>query len=658
MKRLLVLLAAIAVATTGMTADNLWTGAVNNDWATAGNWTNGVPGSADTARIYTGTADITANAGSVNNFYVGRTNGASTVNISADLSVINDAYMGYASRATDVATVNQTAGNVVLGNDSTDRVHFGRGNGQSIYNLSGGTLETKGDWTRFGNYDHGTSTFTFNQTGGTFTDSGGTVFSLADYGNAVANINLSGGTFHANNTGESRMADDGTATIAISGTGAMDSSTPIFGLGWYSSAIGTMNLSDNGTFAYTGNDLRIGRSGTGIMNLTNSASVTSSSGTYVAFYTHSHGTVTVDGDSQFHVTGTADTRIGNYGTGTLTVKGSGVMDSTSSSRFAVGAHGRSDASGTLNILENGTVTSSAAEFGVGFWRDTDAGTNAAVGTLNVAGNGTLNHSGAVFSVGRSGDGTLNLSENGTINLSGKNVYIGRYYYSDVGGHGVVNMSGGTLTQSDSTSTFWVGYDGTGDFNQTGGALEVARLRLADDARSTGTYSISGGSLKANAYITGGTAAGSDGTFEVLGSGATSIEAANISFYDDTLRVVLDENGSTLMVADKSINTNYNGQIDIRGTFELDTDGTFDGVVGDVYNIGWASDTILTNGMTTFTVLSGTAEFEYSILDNVDRNGNAGTGQMLQVTVIPEPATLGMIAFVGGAMVWIRRKFMI
>ena len=241
-------------------------------------------------------------------------------------------------------------------------------------------------------------------------------------------------------------------------------------------------------------------------------------------------------------------------------------------------------------------------------------------------------------------------------MTGATVYIGRYYYDGDGGSGTVNMDGGTLTHSGSANTMWIGYDKEGVFNQTGGALEVARLRLADDARSTGFYSISGGSLKVNNFITGGTSG--DGTFEVYGSGASSIEAANISFYDDTLRVVLDENGSTLMVADKAFNTSYNGQIDIRGVFELDTTGAFNGTIGSVYDIGWASDTILTNDtLSVFTVLSGT-EFEMSILDGVDRFGNAGTGQMLQVTVIPEPATLGMLAFVGGAVLWIRRKFMI
>ncbi len=174
------------------------------------------------------------------------------------------------------------------------------------------------------------------------------------------------------------------------------------------------------------------------------------------------------------------------------------------------------------------------------------------------------------------------------------------------------------------------------------AIAVATTGMAADNLWTGNACISGGTFSA-------------GAFEVDASGATSVEAANISFYDDTLRVVLDGNGSTLMVADKSINTSYNGQIDMRGVFELDTDGTFNGTVGDIYNIGWASDTVLTNGM-TFTDLSGT-EFEMSILDNIDRYGNAGLGQMLQqVTVIPEPATLGLLAF-GGAMAWIRRKSM-
>lgn len=657
MKKLMVLLATALVATTSMAADTLWTGNIDNDWATAGNWTNGVPGSADTARIYSGTADITAAAGSVNNFYVGRTNGSSTVNIAADLTVINDAYMGYASTAADVATINQTAGNVVLGDDSTDRVHFGRGAGQSTYNLSGGTLETRGDWTRFGNYDSGASTFTFNQTGGTFTDNGGTVFSMSDHANAVSYLNVSSGAFHANNTGESRIGDDGTATITINGSGAMDSSSPLFTLGHYASATGTMNVSGNGTFSYTGDDLRIGRTGHGIVNVTENGSITATgANTYMAYYTGSKADVTIDGGT-FDANSTTSTRLGNYGSATVTVKGTGVMNS-SSGKFMVATHGRVDAASALNVIENGTVTSSAAEFGVGFYRDTDvdAAGVASTGTVNVAGSGTLNHSGAAFSVGRSGVGTLNISENGQVNLSGKTVYVGRYYYADYnGGSGTVNMSGGSLTHSDSTGTMWVGYDGKGVFNQTGGDLEVARLRLADDARSEGFFSISGGSLKANNYITGGTSGA--GVFEVLGSGATSIEAANISFYHDTLRVVLDENGSTLMVADKAINGAYNGQIDIRGVFQLDTTGAFNGTFGDVYSIGWASSNILTDASTVFTVLSGT-EFAMSILDNVDRYGNAGTGQMLQVTVIPEPATLGLLAFVGGAMLWIRRKFMI
>ena len=42
-------------------ADSTWTGALNNDWNTAGNWTTGVPGAGNTATITSGGATITGN---------------------------------------------------------------------------------------------------------------------------------------------------------------------------------------------------------------------------------------------------------------------------------------------------------------------------------------------------------------------------------------------------------------------------------------------------------------------------------------------------------------------------------------------------------------------------------------------------------------------
>ena len=42
-------------------ADSTWTGAINNDWNTAGNWTAGVPGAGNTATITSGGATITGN---------------------------------------------------------------------------------------------------------------------------------------------------------------------------------------------------------------------------------------------------------------------------------------------------------------------------------------------------------------------------------------------------------------------------------------------------------------------------------------------------------------------------------------------------------------------------------------------------------------------
>ncbi len=713
MKRLLMLLATTALATTSMALVNYndsvhWTG--TGDWTNLDNWAETAASTNDNAvwnrpgwvvgnpantnnstdvdwnrgyaHIDNGTVDITPGShpdGTVRSMWIGSDNGNSTINISTDFTVREKIYAGYQSQSSDVATVNQTAGNVSYGTSASSRTYWGRGDGQLVYNLSGGTVATPGDWNFFGNevdntFD--TGSFTLNQTGGTFTDTGAGHLVVSDERGTHADVNISGGTFKANAAGF-RIASKGVATVTVNGTGSLESSATDFGAGYYTdsgiAATGTLNVADSGSVTHSGANFMVGRSGHGVLNISDSATVSlsgkdvwvgrygtgsgeinQSGGTFTASGSgileigdsaNTSGKVTVSGGT-FNANSGASTRIGNSGTGTVVVEGTGKL-SSSSTFLSVGSHG--GASGTLTVKGNGSVNTTG-EFGVGMWRET-SGVNG-VGVLNISENGAVtNNSPNHFSIGRSGTGTLNLSDNGKLIVTTASDFNIAAWGN--GSQGTVNMSGGVLRHLGNKSLY-VGRTGNGTFIQTGGEVDVARFILAKESGSEGFYSISGGSLSARNYITGGL--NGTGTFEVLGSDATSIESANISFYGDTLRVVLDENGSTLLVADKSINTAYNGQIDIRGTFELDTDGTFNGTVGDVYNIAWASDTVLTNGM-TFTDLSGT-EFELSILDNVNQSGNAGTGQMLQATVIPEPATLGMIVAVGASLLFIRRKFMI
>ena len=79
------------------------------------------------AHIDTGTVDVTPSSspdGTVNKLYMGSDVGNTTLNISEDFTVKYKTYMGYGSTASDVATINQTAGNVSYGSDTNSRSYI------------------------------------------------------------------------------------------------------------------------------------------------------------------------------------------------------------------------------------------------------------------------------------------------------------------------------------------------------------------------------------------------------------------------------------------------------------------------------------------------------------------------------------------------------
>jgi hypothetical protein len=236
---------------------------LNTDACTNMDWNTGY------AHIDSGTVNVTPVAkpdGSVALLYVGSDAGDTILNISADFTVRGNAWMGYGSRATDVATINQTAGNVVLGVAGKSRTALGRGFGQSVYNLSGGTLETRGDWDQFGNhmtgFAEGASTFTFNQSGGTYTDTGANELVMADKVLATTVVNVSGGQFRANATWGARLGNNGTAILNMDGAGAFETSGADFNIARYATSQATVNMK-GGTFAAKGTYLYIGNEGVG-----------------------------------------------------------------------------------------------------------------------------------------------------------------------------------------------------------------------------------------------------------------------------------------------------------------------------------------------------------------------------------------------------------
>jgi fibronectin-binding autotransporter adhesin len=121
--------------------------------------------------------------------------------------------------------------------------------------------------------------------------------------------------------------------------------------------------------------------------------------------------------------------------------------------------------------------------------------------------------------------------------------IGTY---SLGGTGAISIPG----TSSGTLGLYVGYNGRGTFNQSGGSVTVggssnANVSLAYNASSAGTYLVSGGSLAVNGSVSvGGSSSSADG------SAAPSISGGSISVsnaWTIYLGGTLSESAGTLTV---------------------------------------------------------------------------------------------------------------
>ena len=269
-------------------------------------------------------------------------------------------------------------------------------------------------------------------------------------------------------------------------------------------------------------------------------------------------------------------------------------------------------SATLNISTDFTVRS---ETYTGYFSTADD-----ISTINQTAGNVLLVNKVNFSYDPLGTTRYNLS-GGTLETRGADVLFGRLgtfefnqtggTYTHIGANEVyISVYGGadaTINLED--GTFRANVDGVGlgrtsaaVFNQTGGTFEAAKLEMALLAASEGTYSISGGS-----FTVSGSVYGNAGTavFEVLGSDSTIIEAGSFDLSEDTFRVKLDDNGSTLVEA-------VDGGINLTdATLEVDVLAGFSGTPGDTYDIMWTANGFLTNGMVISNL--GSAEFDWDVV---------------------------------------------
>jgi T5SS/PEP-CTERM-associated repeat protein len=164
------------------------------------------------------------------------------------------------------------------------------------------------------------------------------------------------------------ISTNGTLSIGTGGT--VTNTNGYVYVGYNSGSNGTVNVS-GGTWTNV-NDLFIGISGTGALNVSN-GTVTNDNGIVGASF-GSNGTVNVSGGSWVN---TSDLIVGYLGTGTLTLNGTGSVSSNATTLGFINI-----GTGTLN-LNGGTLTTGQVSEGFGSGTVTFNG-----GTLRLSGNQT------------------------------------------------------------------------------------------------------------------------------------------------------------------------------------------------------------------------------------------------------------------------------
>ena len=323
--------------------------------------------------------------------------------------------------------------------------------------------------------------------GGTLTNSFGAIGNLPGATGTVIVTDAGSNWFNA---GSIVTGGQGTGTFIIQNGGTVNSGGGSVGLSVGST--GTVTVTDAGSRWINGpsNGLNIGSFGTGALTITNGGSVIDITPliTNIGNNAGSLGTVRVAGAGSLW-SDVAGFRIGNSGTGTLTIAEGGLVTAP-----IVVIAANAGSIGTLNIgagagdpaAAPGTLNASSVAFGNG------------AGTIN------FNHTSAnyAFAPAISGTGTVNVLA-GTTTLTGANTYSG-----------ATNVNAGTL-QAGALNTFspnsamTVASGGTLDlngFSQTvptltnAGLVNMGTGTAAGTVLTTSSYIGTGGTIAMNTFL--------------------------------------------------------------------------------------------------------------------------------------------------------------
>lgn len=422
---------------------------------------------------------------------------------------------------------------------------------------------------------------------------------------------------------ELHVGTDGTGNLNVEAGGLVTSGAGIVGYNTNSDGTATVT-GQNSHWNLGSNDLFVGFSSTGEMNIEAGGRVTSGYG-FIGYNSAGDGTVTVTGENSVWDLGDRSASVGYGGTGTLNIENGGRVTSAyanigvqSGSTGIANVRGQGsswdlgtetlspgyDGNGTLNIESGARVDSGDGVIGYN---------SSAIGTATVTGqNSTWDTGSHYVYMGHYGSGTLTVEDGGQV-ITARTV-IGH----EAASSGILNLDGTSVARGTLTTQQVVKGDGTASFNIDGGVLKAAgdeadflsNFSAGDiDIRSGGAFLDTNGYDIAIAAVLGGT-----GGLTKQGNGILTLSGADT--YAGATRV---EDG-TLIV---------NGSIASSSSVTIASGA---GIGGN----GTVSDLILDGGSTLRpgnsigTLNAASATFNSGMTYEVEVN-SAGASDLLSVT---------------------------
>lgn len=379
-------------------------------------------------------------------------------------------------------------------------------------------------------------------------------------------------------------------------------------IGLESMASGTATISGANTQWVITNELDVGVSGTGTLNIQNGGKVTSDD-SYLGFLENAHGTAMISGANSQWTLNNLD--VGYFGTGTLNIQDGGNVTNISSNigrglgSGIINVNGENSrlttywltlgeaGSGTLNIQNGGKVTG-----GFGYLGEEASSQWRSYGEATVSGENSQWSLTNVLVVGGSGTGKLVIQDGATVSsMSG---YIAKDFNLYGGSTGTVTVNGPNSRWTVS-SGLYVGEYGAGTLNvendgvvTVGGGLTVGnnasqgRMNVSDGGRvtsdygwisynlnSSGTATISGTGSQwtLTSGLTVGFGYNSHATLNVLDGGQVTSPYANVGYFPNSTGTVTVSGAGSGMTADLSV-----GVLG-TGTFNIQSGGTAMSSVG-------------------------------------------------------------------------------